>query len=147
MDLWSFWLILVIALVITEVLTQTMWSLCFAIGALAALVCSVLNLDYLWQGIALVGGAIVAYMAMLPWIKKRHHKTEKAACRTGMDALMGRKATVTHEIRPEKPGRVRIDGDNWQVKCPGISESIPAGTEIVITGYDSIILIAEPAKR
>ncbi len=146
MDLWSFWLILAIALVITEVLTQTMWSLCFAVGALAALVCSVLNLDYLWQGIALICGAGIAYIAMLPWIKKRHHKLEKASCRTGMDALLGRKAFVTHEIRPDKLGRARIDGDNWQVRCPDISAPIPSGTEVVVTGYDSIILTVEPVK-
>ena len=60
--------------------------------------------------------------------------------RTGMDALLGRRATVTHAIRPGELGRARIDGDNWQVQCPSATEEIKAGTEVVVTSYDSIIL-------
>lgn len=60
--------------------------------------------------------------------------------RTGMDALLGRKAVVTNEIRPGDTGRVRIDGDNWQAVAPGVNFTIHKGTETVVTAYDSIIL-------
>ena len=60
--------------------------------------------------------------------------------RTGMDALLGRRATVIHPIHPGRLGRARIDGDNWQVQAPSVCEVIPDGTEVVVTGYDSIIL-------
>ena len=67
--------------------------------------------------------------------------------RTGMDALLGRKAVVTHEIRPGELGRARIDGDNWQVRAPGVRTVIRHGEEVSVTGYDSIILTVEPLHR
>lgn len=140
MDLWSLWLIIAIALIITEVLTLTMWSLCLAVGAFAAFLFSLFDLPYLWQGIAFVGGTALAYLAMLPWIKKRHHKSQKSDQRTGMDALIGRRSIVTQEIKPNSLGRVKIDGDNWQVNAPGYYETIPAGTEVTVTAYDGNIL-------
>lgn len=147
MDLWSFWLILAAILIITEVLTLMMWALCFAVGAIAAFICSLCDLPYLWQGVAFVVGALISYIAMLPWIKKRHHKTEKKECRTGMDALLGRKAFITHEIRPGKTGRARIDGDNWQVIAPHVERVITDGEEVVVTAYDSIILTVDPVSE
>lgn len=64
-----------------------------------------------------------------------------------MDALLGRRATVTHEIRPGRLGRARIDGDNWQVQAPGVGHVIPAGREVTVTSYDSIILTVEENKN
>lgn len=61
-----------------------------------------------------------------------------------MDALEGRRATVTHAIRPGQLGRARIDGDNWQVRAPGVDREIRAGEEVSVTGYDSIILTVTP---
>jgi membrane protein implicated in regulation of membrane protease activity len=57
-----------------------------------------------------------------------------------MDALLGRRATVTQEIKPGELGRARIDGDNWQVRAPGIHTTITRGEEVIVNSYDSIIL-------
>lgn len=61
-----------------------------------------------------------------------------------MDALLGRKAIISEEITPERLGRARIDGDNWQVKSTGEPKTIKRGTEVVVIGYDSIILEVKP---
>ena len=40
-----------------------------------------------------------------------------------------------------------LDGDNWQVRAPGIEVEIPEGAEVSVTAYDSIILtVADPSK-
>ncbi len=44
-------------------------------------------------------------------------------------------------------GRARIDGDNWQVRCPESTAEIPAGNEVVVTSYDSIILTVTPLTK
>lgn len=143
MDLWIFWLILAAVLMIVEVLSQTMWSLCMAIGCLVAMLASLFVPEPVWQIAALAVGTALAYIVIMPWFRRWHiasgERNGKTA-RTGMDALLGRKAFVTHEIKPGHIGRARIDGDNWQVVAPGVDCIIDRGTEVVVTGYDSIIL-------
>lgn len=74
---------------------------------------------------------------MVPQI---HNARTAHAARTGMDALLGRRAIVTETVRPGSLGRARIDGDNWQVQAPSEPMAIPVGAEVIVTGYDSIIL-------
>ncbi|MGM9861355.1 MAG: NfeD family protein [Muribaculaceae bacterium] len=40
-------------------------------------------------------------------------------------------------------GRVKADGDSWQAIATDLREAIPAGTQVRIIGYDSIILEVE----
>ncbi|MDE6217777.1 MAG: NfeD family protein [Muribaculaceae bacterium] len=146
MDAWIIWLIAAAILIAIEVMTQTMWSLCLAAGALCAMILSLFGLTLPWQVGALAAGAIMAYIIFLPVFRKWYESKNKHETRTGMDALLGRKATVTHEIKPGGLGRARIDGDNWQVKAPGIATTIPAGSEVTVTSYDSIILTVAPCS-
>lgn len=147
MDAWIVWLIVAAVLLILEVLTQTMWLLCMAIGCVVALLAAIFDMSSVWQILALAVGTGVAYILVMPWMRKIHNATvEKQGPKatTGMDALIGRKAVVTEEIGVNAPGRVRIDGDNWQVISPTSDVVIPAGAEVVVTGYDSIVLKVKP---
>ncbi|MCM1318870.1 MAG: NfeD family protein [Muribaculaceae bacterium] len=144
MELWTIWIIVAIVLAIVEVLTQMMWALCLTIGALGAMICSLCDVPIAWQIVVLAVLAIIAYAALLPFFKRWHNKSDRRQIRTGMDALLGRRAIVTQAIEPERMGRVRIDGDNWQVKAPGVSDIIPVGDEVVVNAYESNILTVEP---
>lgn len=144
MEAWIIWLIVASLLVVIEVMTQMMWALCLSLGALGAMVCALCGLDPAWQSAAVALLSAVAYVALLPLFKRWHARTSAREARTGMDALLGRRATVVHAIHPGRLGRARIDGDNWQVQAPGVSEVIAAGSEVVVTDYDSIILTVAP---
>ncbi len=146
MEPWTIWIIAAILLLIIEVLTQMMWAMCLTIGAIGALVCSIFGVEPQWQLLAMAAIAIVAYAALLPWVKRRQERHSERWTRTGMDALPGRRATVTQDICPGHLGRVRIDGDSWQARPPGTGTVIPAGTEVTVTSYDSIILTVEPTS-
>ena len=140
MEIWITWLIVAALLIVIEVLSQMMWALCLAVGALAAMVRSLCGLDMIWQVVALGVASALAYIVFLPIFRRWHERSDLREARTGMDALLGRKAIVTHEIRPGQLGRARIDGDSWQVRAPGVNQTIKAGSEVVVTAYDSIIL-------
>lgn len=140
MDAWLIWLIIAVLLLILELMTQMLWALCFAAGAVGALIASLCGASAVWQVIVMAVVGIVVYFTVFPWFRRFHNRQSAHAARTGMDALIGRRAIVTEKIRPGRSGRARIDGDNWQVVAPGSNEEIPAGTEVVVTGYDSIIL-------
>lgn len=147
MEPWIFWLIAAALLLITEVLTQMMWALCLTAGALCALTLSLLGVDTVWQATALLATGLGTYAAVLPRFRRFHAKAAERKSRTGMDALLGRRAMVTHAIKPGQLGRARIDGDSWQVQAPGISEEIPAGAEVSVTAYDSIILTVTATSK
>ena len=140
MDAWIIWLIAAAICLSLEVLTQAMWTLCFTVAALAAMAASLLGFGTTGQLVALVVGALAAYLLLIPFYRRWLVKHHNHADRTGMDALLGRRATVTEEIRPGELGRARIDGDNWQVRAPGVTAVIPRNAEVTVTGYDSIIL-------
>ncbi|MDO4319483.1 MAG: NfeD family protein [Bacteroidales bacterium] len=140
------WLIFAALLICVEVLTQMMATLCLAIGCLAASVTLWAGGDLLWQIVVLATVSLLAYIALMPLFVRRHDKCITHADRTGMDALLGRRAIVTHQIKPGEQGRARIDGDNWLVVAPGCDSLIKAGDEVVVTGYDSIILTVEIPK-
>lgn len=140
MEAWIVWLIVAAVLIVIEVMSQMMWALCLSVGALGAMVCSLCGLDIVWQTVALAVCSAVAYVVFLPMFRRWHARRAAHESRTGMDALLGRRATVTEAIHPGRLGRARIDGDNWQVKAPAVSDTIHAGTEVVVTAYDSIIL-------
>lgn len=143
MSVWLIWLIAAAILLIIEVLTQMMWALCLTIGALGGMTASLCGAGPVAQCSVALVVSIAAYAILLPVFKRRVLHTNAPETRTGMDALLGRRAIVTHAIHPGRTGRARIDGDNWQVRAPGAQYDIPAGTQVVVTGYDSIILNVE----
>ncbi len=146
MEPWAIWLIAAGILLIVEVCTQMMWALCMTVGALAGMALSLLGVPVIWQVTGMAATAVGTYAAVLPVFRRWHRRRSEHAARTGMDALLGRRATVTHEIKPGALGRARIDGDSWQVRAPGAGHTIPAGTEVSVTAYDSIILTVEELK-
>ncbi len=143
MESWLIWLIAAAGCLAIEVLTQSLWALCLSVGCLFAVVASTVGLDSLAQVVALAAGSIAAYLLLIPLfrrIRARFNARYGREARTGMEALLGRKAIVTEPILPGHLGRARIDGDNWQVRAPGVTTVIPYGAEVSVTSYDSIIL-------
>ena len=140
------WIILIIAaaaLLIIEILSQMVWTLCLSAGSLAGMTAALAGADPLWQAVAMAVTAVATYIVIIPWYRRWHESVIARSghqSRTGMDALLGRRATVTQEIKPGELGRARIDGDNWQVRAPGIHTTITRGEEVIVNSYDSIIL-------
>lgn len=147
---WIIWLIAFGVLLITEVLTQMLWALCLAVGCLLAVVGDLCDIPLLWQFVLLVVGTMLAYILLVPLFQRWHAlqvERRGKASRTGMDALLGRRSVLSDDITAECPGRGRIDGDNWQMVSDDKNvPAIPRGTEVVVTGYDSIILHVKPVE-
>lgn len=147
MEAWIVWIVVAVLLIAVEVMTQWMWTLCLAIGSLCGLVASLLGLNEPVQIAICAVVGVIAYFVCAPFAQRWYEKSWKGlkrADRTGMDALLGRKAIVTEEIRPGELGRARIDGDYWQVRAPGIDYIVPRGAKVSVNEYDSIILTVEP---
>lgn len=143
MSPWLIWLCAAVLLLVCEVLSQAAWAFCFAVGCLAAMAVSFVTDSALIQALVVALGAVVAWVLLAPLVRRLEGKRDSRHSRTGMDALLGRRAVVTDEIRPGQTGRARIDGDSWQVVAPGAQKTVRPGTEVSVSGYDSIVLTVE----
>lgn len=147
MELWIIWLIVAVTLLLIEIPTQMLWALCLGVGSLGSMIVALIGASLTWQIIAMAIVGLIAFLALLPLYKRWHRKKAPKMERTGMDALLGRRAIVTHEVAPGHLGRARIDGDNWQVCAENPSAVLPRGTEVEVVSYDSIVLTVREISR
>lgn len=141
MGIWSFWLILGVGFLIAEVLTVSTTCLYIGIGALVAMCGSFLGGGLLATIITFIVSTIMLYLLTYRWRTKLLEALNKGATRTatGMDALIGRTGQVEISDMP----RIRIDGDNWQIRPSSPDIQLKAGETVRVVGYDSIILTVE----
>lgn len=143
MEPWLIWLIATGLLLIAEMLTSAVWFLCIAIGTLFGLIASWCDTNITVQVITMAIGTILALVFIMPRIKKFVHKHNTHTDATNADAMIGRQATVTHDIAPGKLGRIKLDGDSWQARALNPQQYYPAGAVVTVHAIDSIILIVE----
>jgi membrane protein implicated in regulation of membrane protease activity len=111
---WIVWVVVAVALAIGEVLTPGLFFLGpLALAAGAAAVAAVLGAGAVGGAIVFLAGSLVS-LAFLRPIARRHVRLP-ALSRTGVDALVGRKAVVTRRI-DAVGGRVRIGGEEWSAR-------------------------------
>lgn len=146
MDAWIWWLIAAGVLLIVEVFSLQLWTLCLAVGCLCAVVADLLECAMPTQLGAIAAGAMVAFVCLLPVAKKWHERRQAQrddSDASNADAMLGRRATVIVPIGPGAVGRVKLDGDNWQARAANPADSFAAGEQVTIQGLESIVLIVK----
>ena len=135
------WLAAALILFALEVITPGFILACFGVGALLAIIPAIFGGSWLIQAIFFGVGSLLALWLLKPlmarWFAARNTKT-------GMDALIGRKAFVSEAIKVGDGG-VRIAGDSWRA-ISSVAHDLPAGSEVRITGYTSLVLQVEPIQ-
>jgi membrane protein implicated in regulation of membrane protease activity len=111
---WLVWVVVAALLAIGELLTPGLFFLGpVALAAVAAALVSLLGGNSVISVLVFLAGSI-ASLALLRPIAKRHVRVPQLM-RTGTDALVGRKATVTRRV-DAAGGRVRIGGEEWTAR-------------------------------
>ena len=141
--LWQLWNIVCIACLILELLLSTgdFYILCFAVGAVAALLTSFLGFSFIVQVITFAVIAVVCLFCLRPLAITYLHRSEPDRL-SNADALMGRTGIVSQEIAADGFGRVAIDGDDWKAVSADSSE-IAKGENVRVVGRESIIITVE----
>ena len=144
MDYMSYiWLGVIVAGVVLEAITVQLVSIWFVLGALAALLCSLLT-DYV--GIQLAVFAVVTLVSLIftrPLVQRKIHS--KAEC-TNADRAIGQTALVTEEINNEiGTGMVNVSGQIWTARAVDQSV-IPAGTNVVVQSIQGVKLMVLPVS-
>ena len=138
------WLVLMVVFLVVEAATVAMVSLWFAIGALVALLVSLLNLK-IWIQVVLfflVSGALLA--CLRPMV--RRHFTPKLT-RTNVDAIVGTKGMVTAEIDNVcAAGQVKLGSMEWSARSTD-GQIIPVGTMVQVDRIEGVKAYVTPVEK
>lgn len=143
--MWSVWLTLTILLGIIEIFSTTAIAICLAMATTAALLATLLGASVQAQLLIMAVAAVLSLIFIAPLFRRLLHGSAPSAreAASNMDALIGTEVTLAHGLAPDKLTRVRINGDNWQVRAAAPDVELPAGYRATVCGYDSIILLVK----
>lgn len=131
------WLIAFLGLLLVEFLTVGLVSIWFAVGALAALLVSLITGSVLIQSFVFVGISVMTIVATKPLIKK-FKLSEKVP--TNSDRVIGHTAEVIKTITPDEYGEVKIFGTIWLAAS---KQKLVEGTKVVVEKIEGSKLIVK----
>lgn len=143
MELWIIWLIATAVLLIVELLSNVVATLCMAVGCFVSSILALLGFGVVAPVIGMVAGVILAFIFIAPLVNRLHARRhrDREAYNSNMNALIGRIAEVSKPFAGgSEPGRARIDGDNWQIRSVD-GATLERGMQVKVVGYDSIVLL------
>lgn len=143
-NLWQLWAILAVVCLIVELMTGGFFIICFAIGAVAAAVSTLLG-GLALQVVVFIIFSAVSIFLVRPFALRYLHENKPAPV-SNADAILGRVGRVSETIVAGGFGRVAIDGDDWKAQATGTDTDIPEGALVQVTGRESIIIDVKPVQ-
>lgn len=139
---WLVWVVIAAVLAIGELLTPGLFFLGpVALAAAAAAVAAALGAGAVIAILVFLGGSVASLGVLRP-IARSHLKLP-ALSRTGTDALVGRRATVTRRV-DAAGGRVRIGGEEWSARSYLDGEVYAEGATVGVVKIEgATALVAE----
>ena len=134
------WLAAVVGFLLLEASTFSMTSVWFAVGAAAALLTCLFTASFRVQALVFIVVSTLCLLAFRPLAAKLHHK----ATPTNGDRNLGREATVLTPVSADVPGRVRLDGVDWNARCATPGDTLAPGQSCRVAEIHSTLLIVEP---
>ena len=137
------WLGLLILFAVGEAVSVGLTSIWFAAGALAALVCALLN-GPLWLQITLfIIVSILCLLAVRPLAKRYLNGKVQP---TNVDRILGEEAQVTEDIdNIQGRGAVTIGGITWSARSQN-GAAIPAGALVKVLRIEGVKVFVEPVR-
>jgi len=124
------WVVVAVALAIGELLTPGLFFLGpLALGAAVAAIAAGLGAGFVGSTIVFIVVGLASLLLLRP-IARRHVRLPVLS-RTGVDALIGRKALVTRTVDAHG-GRVRIGGEEWSARAYLDGEVLEEGATVDI---------------
>lgn len=136
----AFWLIALIVLLVGEAITIGLTFVWFAVGALGALIVSVLG-GALWLQVVIFLALSGVTLALARPVFARFLKTSHAA--TNADRVIGQTAVVTEQIdNLSGTGQVKVAGQIWSARSAH-AVVIPTGTEVRVLKISGVKVMVE----
>lgn len=110
MDLWIFWLIVILFLTFLEASTVNLVSIWFIISALVSLSLSFFDISLFSQVAVFVLLGLFLMITTKPILQKWFSPKN---IKTNSDRVIGMTGIVTEEIKRNTVGEVKVDGKRW----------------------------------
>ena len=137
------WRVAIVAFIAVETATTALVSVWFAIGAAAAMFASFFTSSLGIQAAVFAVVSAVALAIMVPTLTRRR-KEHKPPVTNGSPLTIGKQGIVLVAIEPGMPGRVRVDGLDWQARA---EVAIPQGARICVADVDGAVLLVTPVTE
>lgn len=135
-----FWLLATIGFVLLEAMTFNLTSIWFAAGAATALLSCLFFQSFRIQAAIFVAVSALCLLAFRPLAAR----LRKGHVATNGDRNLGRTATALTAVTADVPGRVRLDGVDWNARCSTPGDELAPGDICRVTELHSTLLIVEP---
>jgi len=130
------WLILAVLFGVIEIITLSLTTCWFVIGALCALIASYFNASWEFQIIIFTATSVLLLLFVRP-VAQSHFKI--GAVKSGSPALIGEVGIVQERIAHPLYGLVTINGQIWTAESL-TAEPIEVGEKVEITQIEGVIL-------
>lgn len=138
------WLVLFAGLITLEFSTTQFICIWFAGGALAAFICTLLDLSVIIQTIVFVLVSALLLIFTKKFVNKLRSKPNE---KTNTEALIGQSAIVTETISNlDSKGSVKIRGLEWSARSSDGSE-IEADSYVTVKEIDGVKLIVDKISK
>lgn len=138
-NMWVVWLVLFIASIILEAVSFQLFSIWFALGAVAALVASLFDIHVAWQIAIFIVVSGAALGATRPLVRKMQRKQEP----TNADRYVDQPGVVLEEIDNIKgTGQVKVLGQVWTARTKDGTE-IPKDASVRTVAIEGVKLYVE----
>lgn len=134
--MWQVWLIICGICLVIEIITTSFLGFWFAVGALIALLVSLVTDNIVVQTVVFVISSSILTFSTKPLLKKILNNNEKIE--TNAYSIIGKKALVTQEINSASgTGQIKVGTEIWSAKNSD-DEIIPKDSEVEIISIDGV---------
>ena len=137
------WLALMVVFVLLEAGTVSMVSIWFAVGALAAMVASLLSAPLWLQIVLFVVISTALLLALRPFVRKF---INPRLTKTNVDAIIGAEGFVTETVdNLAAAGRVKIGHMEWAARSSS-GEKLEPGTRVQVDRVEGVKVFVTPVE-
>ena len=137
-----FWLIIAVAMFVGEIACPIFFMFWFGIGALGALVTSIITSNLVIQIVVFLCISILLTLFAKPLTSKFFKNKEKDEL--NVNGMAGKVALVTKTINNlEGVGEAKIGGEVWSAISENESEVIEVGTQVTVVRVDGVKIIVK----
>ena len=142
---WVWWLVAAVGLGVIEILTLDLVLLMFAVGALAAIVSSMLGADVTGQVLTFAITSLLMLVFIRPYLL-RNLRRRTPVVETNAAAHVGRQARTITEVT-DRSGLVKLTGEDWSARTPSPDVVVPPDTPVREVAIDGATAVVEPLER
>lgn len=132
------WILVAIAVVAIDILTSSFIFMWFSLGAIVAIILSLLGISVAWQIIAFLVVGIATVSIGYPWAKKKF-KADVNHVPTMEQTYIGKEMIADEDM--EEKSKIKVSGIYWTAYNKG--KTIKKGEKYTITGIEGNKLIVK----